>query len=310
MLDIFFVTIPFFALMACGYAASRLGLFGEAGVGGINAFVFYFALPALLFRGMADSPFARIADPLFIAAYGVPTLAVIGLGAVAARMLFRAGSGPMALLGLAGGYSNIGFLGLPLIVALLGPWAAAPLGLVLAFDLIVSVPLAMAIMAASGKRTETFGHAATAAIRAAMINPLILSMAAGIAVAAFEVSLPGPVDSFTRIMGSAAGPAALFAMGAALVGRPVSEGKAEVALVALCKLALHPLAVWAGMALLYGGDGEWGNVAVLAAGLPVAGMIFVLGQRYDIYPARASTAVLASTVLAMISFPILLLLMR
>lgn len=46
--------LPFFALIFCGYGAGRFGLLSEASITGVNAFVFYFALPTFLFSLMAS----------------------------------------------------------------------------------------------------------------------------------------------------------------------------------------------------------------------------------------------------------------
>ncbi len=44
------VTFPFFALVLCGYLAARWRLLPLEAIGGLNAFVLYFALPAMLYR--------------------------------------------------------------------------------------------------------------------------------------------------------------------------------------------------------------------------------------------------------------------
>ena len=83
MLAILNVTVPFFALVLCGYLAARGRRLPLAAVGPLNSFVLYFALPALLFRFVANSPFRQIANaPIFIA-YGLAGLLVFALAALA-----------------------------------------------------------------------------------------------------------------------------------------------------------------------------------------------------------------------------------
>lgn len=57
MLTILNVTIPFFAVIGCGYLAGMLGILSQPGRAGLNGFVFYFALPVLLFSVMAEARF-------------------------------------------------------------------------------------------------------------------------------------------------------------------------------------------------------------------------------------------------------------
>ena len=56
MLTVLEVTLPVFALVLCGWVAARRGLLQDSGVEGINIFVFWFALPAMLFRAVAAHP--------------------------------------------------------------------------------------------------------------------------------------------------------------------------------------------------------------------------------------------------------------
>ena len=53
MLRVLEVTLPVFALVFCGFFGQRGGLLPAQAVQGLNAFVFYFALPAMLFRVIA-----------------------------------------------------------------------------------------------------------------------------------------------------------------------------------------------------------------------------------------------------------------
>ena len=68
MLAILQVTAPFFALILCGYLAARLRLLPENAVPALNTFVLYFALPCLLFRFSAYTPFGNLVNlPVFFA---------------------------------------------------------------------------------------------------------------------------------------------------------------------------------------------------------------------------------------------------
>ena len=309
MESVFSITLPFFALIGCGYAAGRLRVLPEGGIDGINAFVFYFALPALLFRTMATRSLADIIDPGFMGTYALTSLVVFAAGALIARLLFTAGLGGAALVGLSGVYSNSGYLGLPLVVALLGEGAAVPIALALAVDLVLMVSIAIAALEVDKGGEGEAERSLHGIARAVILNPLVLSIGAGVAVSAAGMELVAPIETFTRFLSAAAGPAALFAIGASLVGRPLSSGSGEVAQITGFKLIVHPFAVWVAMTLIYPVDPFWAKATILVAGLPVAGTVFVLGQRYQVYAARTSTAILSSTIAALATFSILVFLM-
>jgi len=56
MQTILAVTVPFFALVLCGYLAARQRVLPESAIPGLNAFVLYFALPCMLFRFGMNTP--------------------------------------------------------------------------------------------------------------------------------------------------------------------------------------------------------------------------------------------------------------
>jgi len=63
--------------------------------------------------------------------------------------------------------------------------------------------------------------------------------------------------------------------------------------------------VWGSMTLVFQVDWSWTRVAVLAAALPIAGNVFVVARNFDVYAAQASTAILVSTLAAVLTFSVL-----
>ena len=62
-------TIPVFALVFCGFAGQKAKLLPVSAVDGLNAFVYYFALPAMLFRVVQGSPLQALLDGRFLLTY-------------------------------------------------------------------------------------------------------------------------------------------------------------------------------------------------------------------------------------------------
>ena len=292
--------LPFFALVLAGYSTARRGLLNGAGIKGLNTFVFYFALPALLFDKTQAAPIDKlVAERAYLLAYALATLCVFALGWVGAKLVFRAGPGRAAILGLGGAYSNIGFMGIPVLTAVVGEWAAVPLALMVLVDVALVVPVAIVIVDLTRPRDQRRDLKAALA-GSVLKNPIVLATLAGLGVAALGWQLPGPVTIFTELLGRSAGPAAMFALGAVLAGRALSEGLGEALYASAFKLAVHPLAIWWAMtAFAIGAD--WRLAATLGGALPMATAIFVIAQQYDVMPQRASTAVLISTVLSMLT---------
>jgi malonate transporter len=291
MLAIFLKTLPFFAVIGVGYIAGRVRFFSEEATAYLTRFVFYFALSAMLFGFAANLDVAAIFNWPFVFAYLLGTSVVWLL--VATVALTRGTSWEEAVFEAhTGVIGNVGFLGIPMLALLLGAQAVGPVLLVLAVDLIVfSSILTMAITGLRAGRVspQTFGILATGLAK----NPMIVSVVLGIAWGATGLDLPGPVGEFMALLGAAATPCALFAIGASLSGR--SAERVEVAgWLSVSKLILHPVAV-AGACGLFGVPGYPAGVMIAAASLPVAGNVFILAQHYRVAPQRVSTAILLST---------------
>jgi hypothetical protein len=316
------VTVPFFALVLCGYLAARRGVLPEAAIPGLNVFVLFFALPCLLFRFGSSMPFSRLIDPVLIGVYAASALLLVLL-TLAATLKRRGAARGVDLRNAAFGalvaaFPNTGFMGVPLLVALLGERAAGPVIGTLLVDFVFTSTLCIAIaeaQAVPGRRSPTAAPLAAAlrALRAAVGNPLPGSIALGALVSIAGMTVPGPPAQVVKMLADAATPVALFAIGAVLwqAGRHAATRTpwGAVVPVVLFKLLLHPLLVM-GLGLLARRAGlpvsPFGlTVMVLAAALPSASNVSLLAQRHGADNGRVARIIMASTVLAFGSFSLL-----
>jgi len=295
------VTIPFFAVIGCGYLSGRLGILGHASRAGLNGFVFYFALPALVFSIMSNARFDAGFEWRFLAAWALVSLALFLISFVAARSLFGLSGPDGAIHALGGVYGNIGYVGIPLVVIAFGPDASVPVVICLTIDLVLMIPVGMFFIEASRSSGES-GQLLIVlgkTVRSLVRNPVIVAIAFGTVISAVGWQLPGILNEFVSLLGAAAAPCALFALGSSLHGQPVRGAAAEVGLISLVKLGVHPLLIWYVMFELFGINELWGLAAVVAAAMPVAATVYVLAQQYETYVVRASTAIAFSTMLSL-----------
>ncbi len=299
--------LPFFALIFCGYAAGRLDLLTATAAAGVNTFVFFFALPAFLFSLMSSSPIAEVLNVPFIGAYVLASLAVFGLAVAGGRLLFDVGRGEAAIQGLAAVLPNTGYMGLPLAIAVFGREAAVPLVVGLTLDGVLLIPLGILLIESEKGQGESPMRTALATFPNLARNPLIVSIFAGLAASAVGFTPPTPVNNFLDLLGAAAGPCALFALGATLVSRSVAGGAAEIGYMTALKLFVHPAALLLTAAVIFDVNPLWTSAALLGASLPVAAQVFIVARQYDVYVTRASGAVLISTAVSMATVSTLLL---
>lgn len=292
MLAILLKTLPFFAVIALGFMAGRTRFFSEEATAYLTKFVFYFALSAMLFGFAANLDLGAIFAWSFVWAYLLATSLVWALVAGAAR-LRGAGAEEAVFEAHAGVIGNVGFLGIPMLALLLGPAAVGPVLMVLAVDLVVfSTLLTLVITGLRG------GSVAPTMLRelglGLLKNPMIVSVVFGLGWGAVGWRLPVPVNEFLTLLGAAATPCALFAIGASLAGRR-AERPGIAAWIAFAKLVLHPAAVAIAALWLFPVEPFAARVMIAAAALPVAGNVFILAQHYRVAPQRVSTSILMST---------------
>jgi malonate transporter and related proteins len=302
MLDIFLKTLPFFAVIGLGYLSGRARFFTEEATAYLTRFVFYFALSAMLFGFAANLDVAQIFSWPFVFAYLLGTSGIWLI--VATVAVYRGTSREEAVFEAhTGVIGNVGFLGIPMLALLLGPQAVGPVLLVLAVDLIVfSSILTMVITGLRAGRVSlaTFRILAVGLAK----NPMIVSVVLGILWGSTGFSLPVAVNEFLTLLGAAATPCALFAIGASLSGRS-AERLQVAAWLSFSKLVMHPLAV-AGACWLFGVTGFAAGVMIAASALPVAGNVFILAQHYRVAPQRVSTAILLSTAASVLTVTVVI----
>ena len=292
MLPILLKTLPFFALIGLGWLAGRTRFFPEEATAWLTKFVFYFALSAMLFRFAATLPLSELFDPQFALAYLSACVAIYVLAMLVALARARplteaAMEAQCAVIG------NTGFLGVPMLVMLLGPRAAGPVLMVLSIDLIVFSTLITLII--TGARQGSVSLAMVWQLVLGLLkNPMIVSMGAGLAWSAAALPMPGPADEFLVLLGAAATPGALFAIGASLAGRSAERLSVAVWL-SFAKLVLHPAAVALAALYLFEVDRFAAGVMIAAAALPVAGNVYILARHYGVAPQRVSASILVST---------------
>ena len=298
MIDIFLKTLPFFAIIGLGYWAGRIRFFSEEATAYLTKFVFYFALSAMLFRFSANLSLAEIFDKTFVLAYFTGTLAIY-LVATAIAVIRKRGIEEAAVEAQCAVIGNVGFLGIPMFVLLLGEEAIGPIMQILAVDLIFFGGLIVILITGSRDGRMSFGIFKTVGV-GLIKNPMFVSIVLGFSVSASNIAIPAPVNEFLSILGGAATPGALFAIGASLASK--SSERMEVASwLSFCKLVLHPAAIAITALMVFKVEPYAASVMIAAAALPVAGNVYMIAQHYGVAPKRVSASILISTAFSIIT---------
>ncbi len=295
MIEIFFQTLPFFLLIGVGFGAGKTGFFSPEATAALTKFVFYFALSALLFQFSARLEFSDVLDWQFIGAYLTASMAIY----LVATMVAFARKLPVeeaAIEAQVAVIGNVGFLGIPMLAILLGDRAVVSVMLILSMDLIVFSSLVVILV--HGSRDGRMSLSILKSIgKGLLANPMIVSIVLGLTVSALDFPVPKPVGQFLGILGAAATPGALFAIGASLATKS-AERVAVAGWLSFCKLILHPAAIAFTSLYLFDVEPYAAGVMITAAALPVAGNVYILAAHFGIAPTRVSASILISTAIS------------
>ena len=298
MLAIFLKTLPFFALIGLGYWAGRTRFFTAEATAYLTKFVFYFALSAMLFNFSANLSLAEVWDGRLVAAYLWGTAFVYGIATLVCYVRglsveVTAIESQCAVIG------NVGFLGVPMLTLLLGPEAIGPVMMALAVDLIVFSSLIVILI--TGSRDGRMSLAIVRTVGLGLVkNPMIVAITLGLIWSGLKLPIPAPMGEFLTLLGAAATPGALFAIGASLASKS-AERLSVAGWLSFCKLVLHPVFVAFACFVLFKVEPYQAMVVISAAALPVAGNVYILAQHYGVAPQRVSAAILVSTALSIVS---------
>jgi malonate transporter and related proteins len=312
MQALFVVTLPFFALVLMGWLAAQRRVLPESAIPGLNAFVLYFALPAMLFRFGMNTPIGQLLNPAVVVVSLLASLGIVAL-TIVLTLSPRVPLKEAAFGALVAAFPNSGFMGVPLVTKVLGAEAAGPLISALLIDLFVTTSLCIAIAQGADARGEGRRAALIKALKGALSNPLPWSIAAGALCSVMQwrwLTQGGPVATIVNMLADAASPVALFTIGAVLwrAGQH-AHTRTPPALylpVAAIKLFAHPLLVFAlgaGARALGAPIGAF-EIAVLTltAALPSASNVSLLAERYGADNGRVARIILSSTAVAFFTF--------
>jgi hypothetical protein len=310
MQAIFNVALPIFGVILAGLLAGRWRILGGEATAALNAFVSYFALPVLFFGTLARTPVQAVLDPQLMLGFSIVVLMTFALGMLSTRLAVKGGLARMSLQGIAASWGNVGYMGVPLCLAAFGEAGLPPAMLAVIVTSIISMVFGVMLIelevAAGHGPVITFLNAAWNVAR----NPLPLSIVAGIIWSGLALPLPTPVEKWLDLLGAAASPCALFAIGLFLSDKSVRHGLAEAGLASLIKLLVQPLLAAVVLPWFIDLKSVAGQASLVMASLPTAANAFVLAKQFNVQVEQNTASVLLSTAFSVVTVSALLVWLR
>ena len=310
MLAVIQLVLPLFAIILLGFVAGKLARLPIEGLAWMNFYIIYAALPALFYQLLSTTPVSQFAQVGFIVISMGSTFTIFLLVYLIAKWR-KKNQSEATIQGLAAAYGNVGYMGVPLGFAAFGPAAAVPVVLIFCFENAMHFIVAPLFMALDNGNQQT----KLALIRHILVkiftHPFIVATLAGVLASVFSFQMPEFANKTLDLLSQTAGPCALFAMGISAALRPLKRIPTELGYIIPMKLILHPVLMYGLLVWLVPDlDPVWLYSAVLLATLPTATNVFVLAEQYGVWQERASSTIVISTLLAMVTVTAFLYLVR
>lgn len=316
MLDVLEVTLPIFGLVFCGFFGQRLRLVPEAGVDALNRFVFHFALPAMLFRAIAVQPAAAYANVSFLGAWVLASLCSYFLARTLAQRALHRGPMSATVMAMNVTHPNVGYIGLPLALEL-GREHVPIMVMAVIGDMFVVVVMSIVLLEFDSRKadrrileevrkaglasgTSLDGSIALTVLQGLARSPIVVAALLGLVWSVMALPIPTLLDNFSRLLGGAAAPVALFAIGAS-IGRTSLRLDATSAGMVGWKLLVHPLIAALVLLSMPGIAPEVWAMGVVAACLPSASNTFIIGNRYGVSTGGVAQSIVAGSLLAIVT---------
>lgn len=311
---VFVSLLPVVLLIAAGFIAGRAGWIRPVAIKDLSSLVFLLLTPALLFRTMSRVRVEQLDFKPVVAYF----LAVIIL--FSGTLLMQGFNRRAAVLALANTFSNTVMIGIALVGLMYGPAGLVTLLTLVSVHslvLLTSATVVLELAVAYEQKQGTSDEVTTAprhpvatvlmAVKNSLLHPVPLPIIAGLLFAQTGLVIPAVIDKPLELLANAFGPLALVLVGVTLANTPVGRHWRQALLLSGVKNLLHPLLVF-GLCRLLGVGGVPMAVMVVAAALPIGANVFLFSQRYKVAEELTTASVAVSTVLALLTLTVVLLL--
>ena len=270
----------------------------------LTRFVFSVAIPAFLFRLMADFSRLPAVDARLLIAYFGGCLVVFTLGRVIAAMLFRLDGVSQSVFAVGGIFANNVLLGVPLAKVTLGDTAMPAVSLMLVFNSLLLWTL-VTVSVEWARHRELSAQRVARTVVSVVTNPVVAGILLGTAFGFTGFTLPAMVDETLRLVSQAAIPMSLVVLGMGLAEYGIRTGWRQSVAIAALKLAVMPFVVYL-LARALSLPPLESVVVVVMASLPVGANVYLMAREFNAMEGPVASSLVLTTALAAVTTPLLL----
>lgn len=300
----FALASPLFVLVLLGYALARWSHWPATASAAISRFAYAVAMPAMLFRMMGDMSHLPPVDVRLLLAFFGGCFLVFIIGRLVGGSLFRLDGVAQSVFALGGVFSNNVMLGIAIAKATLGDKALPAVSIIIVFNALVLWTL-VTVSVEWARHGEFSARGFVKTTRGVLTNPVVASILAGTAWGLAALPLPVFVDAPLAMLGQAAVPLSLVALGMGLAAYRIREGLSQSLAMSFIKLAVQPLVVWL-LARALGLPPLETTVVTLLASLAMGINVYMMAQQFRSMQGPVAAALVLTTLLSAFTAPLVL----
>ncbi len=300
MIAILSALLPTFALIVLGYVLRQRNFLPDTFWPGAEKLTYFVTFPALLFSNTAKADLGSL--PLLgIAGAMLGTIAICTVLIIAAKPVLKVSPAAFSSL-VQGAIRPNTYIGLAVAAALLGTQGLTVTALCVA--LVVPTVNVISVLACAHWGENDRKPGILSLLRDVIKNPLLMACVLGSLFNVADVGLPPIIGPFLEVLGRAALPIGLLAVGAGLDLAAARRAGLPVGISSLGKLVISP-AIAAGLCIVLGLQSVELAAVVLYAALPCSASAYVLARLMGGDAQMMASIITVHTLLAIVTMPII-----
>lgn len=295
-----------FLLIVVGYIVGRLGIISEKGQKELSDLVLKVTMPATIILALQlEYTQERFNTALRIMAIAAVSYIVMIITSKLISRIYNLTPGQRDIVEVASVLPNTSFMGYPIVLSILGQEALfyAVLGSGLIFEIVAWTYGAFTISKNAEEDIETD------LVRDILLSPGILAIIIGFILFIFSIPIPEPINSTMNLLSPATSPLAMIVVGILLSRSDIKECVTNLRLytIALVKVLVFPLLIFLILRVL-GFTGMEIVIPVVMSSTPTAAYVAMFAANVDNNGSLASQIVFISSLLSLITIPIMVML--
>lgn len=287
-------------LMALGYLCVKLKVVGPDFNKGLSKIVINVLLAGMILASVMNKELAMTrSDVLFgIAMLTLMNIISMVLGYITPS-LFGIKDGDTGMYRLLISFSNVGFVGVPIIAAVYGTEMVF-------FASLANIPFNILLYTVGVQQFQKAGERKSFDIKRVINTPIIATLFATV-IFFFEIPMPIIIEDVAKALSDACVPLSMMCIGMSLGGVSIKQALSSPRLYAInfMRLIVAPVVVWAVLRLIVSDPVMLGSIVIIAA-CPPAIICPILGLEYGRDPTEGSEGVFIGSVLCILTIPLLI----